>query len=219
MTKDQFFEKLREILTAMAKDYRRFHDTCLTYDVTPEDLSSVFGGKERVDQHFVKAIIEGRALIPNEDPLIHYWWTHGECNVVALALCQIIKHVFGIHTTYVGFDRDNKWHAAVMFEYEGVCYFADGLMYSSDPRDLYRGDPAYRVIDVGDLKKHFYACDPAAYFMTIIWYRRFGVEVTQAFEGWENPVMLPSHHRLEFYHKLLKAYEDIAPKQETVDVK
>lgn len=212
MSKEAFFAELRTSVNQMATIYMHFMDHLGRYHVSSEMVSTRFPGSGTVKELVTKAENDGRLLYTGEDDLVRYYWTHGECNLVALMLQVLLVRFpeseaelfYVVDTEDEGVET--KYHAMVRFLVEGDIYYADGLMFSKDYRELYRGDALPpKKTKVEQWKNSLFYCDPCGLVLFSIWCEIFELKTQKVLEEWDHPTLLSGEHDFDWYQKLLNA--------------
>lgn len=212
MSKELFFTEFRNSVNKMAEIYSLFMSSLGRYKITTPGAEEHFAGKGRVMELVSKARLDDRLLYGGDDDTIRYWWTHGECNLVALMLETLLQQkpelnarlVYVVDTEEEGYCRN--YHALVRFELEGESYYADGLLFSKDYREIYRGDGLPpKEAEKDKWKQSLFYTDPCGMVLFSCWCEVFGLKTELVLKGWEQPTMLCGERDLEEYHKLLSA--------------
>lgn len=225
MSKEVLFAELRASVNQMATLYTHFMDHLGRYQTPRESADTRFPGSGTVKELTAKARNEGRLLYDGDDDLIRYYWTHGECNLVALMLQSLLLRfpeteaelVYVVDTEDEGVAAN--YHALVRFFAGGDVYYADGLMFSKDYRELYRGDalPPKKTKEERWKSSLFYT-DPCGLVLFSVWCEVLGLKTHEVLKDWDHPEMLSGGRDLDEYHKLLNARRAVLDtfKQKTI---
>lgn len=223
MSKENFFAELRDSVNQMAAIYKEFMTALDRYTVRSSLGDEVFAGKGRVMELVEKARNDGRLLYDGEDHAIRYWWTHGECNLIALMLEALLREKpnTNANVVYVVDSEDEtvcaNYHAMVRFDVEGESYYADGLMFSQDYCEIYRGDQLPpKLPKKEEWAKTLFHCDPCGMVLFACWCEVLGLRTQLVLKDWEHPIMLSGDRDLDEYCNLLnarkKAIDAVKPK-------
>lgn len=211
VTKEALLAELRSSVTKMAGIYKSFMNHLGRYEHSTRSVDDLFKGKPSVDELVAKAKAEDRLLYVGDEDLIRYWWTHGECNLVAMMLETLLKKhpeceakmMYVVDTEDEGFCA--KYHALVRFRVDGEIYYADGLLYSQDYRELYRGDGLPpKEVEVTRWRNSLFYLDPCGLILFSSWCELFNIETNEVLSGWDHPTLLSGKHDLDEYYRLLR---------------
>lgn len=206
--REVFFSQLSRGVELLRDSFKAFMIEMKRYHVSEKDRESIFRGKGQVDELVERARKEGRLLWDDDDPMVRYWWTHGECNLVALMVRTFLVHNFDIpaQLCYVEDSESKNYHAIVHFVFQGEHYFCDGLMYSTNHEDIYRGTGVeLKVSDVEYWKANLFVTDPCALVVFSTWCEIFKIDITKVIWDWEHPAMLSGSKDIDEYFALFNA--------------
>lgn len=186
----EVFEELRRLVREAHVDYVAFMKGIGCYDVEESDFESLYPHKPIVDLKIIKAQVEGRLLVDENDRLVHYWLTHSDCRIMALFIRMLLGARFNLKTSMMNSARFPGFHAVVKVAIDGADYYVDGLQYSKRPEDLNydeSDEPVGPTVILENEEKHFTA-DETAYALLMLWCRNFNIDLYRSLGAdWVRP--------------------------------
>lgn len=189
------FEELKRLMREAHVDYMAFMKGIGCYDVDPVDFESLYPDKATVDLKVIKARVEGRLLVDENHPLLHYWMTHSDCRVMALFIRLLFGARFKLPTRMVNVGRFPSFHAVVRFELDGQSYYVDGLQYSKNPDDLSYTAEGESIVPNIILEREEKSIpeDENNYALLMLWCRNFNIDLYRSLgDDWRRPEVLLS---------------------------
>lgn len=187
------FEELKRLIQEAHVDYKAFMGAIGCYDVDEADFESLYPYKSNVDARVVKAQVEGRLLVDENDQILHYWLTHSDCRIMALFIRLLLGTRFNLKTCTMNSGRLPYFHAVVRVEVDGVDYYVDGLQYSKHPEDL-NYDMSNEYVDTAvvlEKEEKDFTKDEATYALLMLWCRNFNIDLYRSFsDDWVRPKII-----------------------------
>lgn len=187
------FEELKRLIQEAHVDYKAFMGAIGCYDVDEADFESLYPYKSNVDVKVIKAQVEGRLLIDENDRILHYWLTHSDCRIMALFIRMLFGSRFNLPTHMVNVGRFPDFHAVVKVEVDGVDYYVDGLQFSKNPDDLNFDHSDEPVVPnyVLEAEEKKLTDDETNYALLMLWCRNFNIDLYRSFsDDWVRPKVI-----------------------------